>query len=437
MGWDALLRRVVMTMAALCVCMIATEAAAYPKRAEPYLFRSQLPDASKVTTDVKGADEFDTLARRHAAFVLLDELVNMSADGSGQLPWPSLEQRLHKEYGRGLGAAYDIAEPKGLRQKLFAYSASYQGDPAFTRPLLQRYLSEAAIAQIEPTLGAIEGRAHKAGESLMAAYASTPQAKEEAERAAMPAWALAIVDLPTYVWALAIGAWLFIAINRSYSPFAQSQKNPLLILVGPKRRTLRPDAGQIIDEKQRTEIKTRRYTSTTTDHLGNRVETPYTTVTSTEKHDIFYRRGDGSEGVINLTDFPVSTRKGHHLGIVWADLKKKSTSALLIHVYETQTTKFVDHAISSIVSPPGGVGLPVVLLGFWAGLSVVDLVAYVSNDAGDFGWIAAAVIVIASALLYLLVKSVLVGARVRKFKKQFATDILAVIPDPRASAATS
>ncbi|HEY5043029.1 MAG TPA: hypothetical protein VIK53_13615 [Verrucomicrobiae bacterium] len=141
--------------ATFAVLFWSIQANAYPLHNGEYLFWPQMPAAAQVLTDMKGKNDLDTAARQHAAFVLLIALVNVAADGTGQIPWPAREQELN--------GAYDHALPdwNGHRDEIMAESLQLQADPSFVQPFLKRYFTEAALDEIKPMISSLEASAQK------------------------------------------------------------------------------------------------------------------------------------------------------------------------------------------------------------------------------------------------------------------------------------
>ena len=128
---------------------------AYPLHNGDYAFWQSMPPASQVLADVKGTSDLDTAAHRHAALTLLIALVNISADGTGQLPWPPRQRALNAEYFNALPGG------NGDRDAMQAQSLRLQADQSFTRPFLRRYFSQPALDEIAPMLSTIESNAQK------------------------------------------------------------------------------------------------------------------------------------------------------------------------------------------------------------------------------------------------------------------------------------
>ncbi len=167
-----------MTRAAtLAVFFCSVPANAYPLHQGEYAYWPCMPAASQVLADVKGTNDLDTAARQHAAFVLLIALVNISADGTGQLPWPARERQLKSAYSKALP---DINGSLGAhRDEILAESLQLQADDSFVRPFLRRYFSEAALAEIQPMVAGLEASARNQIEAsgVVAAAPVAPSAQ--------------------------------------------------------------------------------------------------------------------------------------------------------------------------------------------------------------------------------------------------------------------
>jgi hypothetical protein len=146
-------RRIVALAAAFAVLFGSFPTNAYPLHSGEYAFWPEMPEASQVLNDMKGGNDLDTAARQHAALVLLIALVNVSADGSGQIPWPARERELNSAY---FGA---LPDGNGHRDEMMAASLRLQADPSFVQPFLRRYFSEAALREIEPMVSSFEAGA--------------------------------------------------------------------------------------------------------------------------------------------------------------------------------------------------------------------------------------------------------------------------------------
>jgi|SRR5665213_327412 len=142
-----------------------------------YLFWPQMPEAARVLADIKGKNDLDTAARQHAALTLLIALVNVAADGTGQIPWPARE--------RELNAAYYHALPdwNGHRDEILAESLQLQADPSFVQPFLKRYFSEAAVREINT----VEAGAKAANAQRQVKAANAQRKAAAANQSAVPA----------------------------------------------------------------------------------------------------------------------------------------------------------------------------------------------------------------------------------------------------------
>ena len=160
--------KIIALAATMAVLFWSIQVSAYPLHNGEYTFWSEMPQAMRVLTDMKGKSDLDTAARQHAALNLLIALVNVDADGKGQIPWPAREQELNHTYYQAL------PDGDGHRAEMQAESLQLQADQSFVQPFLKRYFSEAAVREIEPFIPDFESNALK-----HVAYADR-QAKREA-----------------------------------------------------------------------------------------------------------------------------------------------------------------------------------------------------------------------------------------------------------------
>src|SRR5580704_4572050 len=141
--------------ATIAVQFWSIQANAYPPHKGEYTFWPEMPEAGRVLADTKGKNDLDTAARQHAAFNLLIALVNVDADGKGQIPWPAREQELNHAYYQAL------PDGDGHRAEMQAESLQLQADQSFVQPFLKRYFTEAAVREIEPMISGFEAGAKK------------------------------------------------------------------------------------------------------------------------------------------------------------------------------------------------------------------------------------------------------------------------------------
>ena len=141
--------------ATFAVLFWSIQANAYPLHNGEYLFWSEMPTAAQVLADMKGKNDLDTAARQHASLVLLIALVNVSADGTGKIPWPARERELNGAYYHALPGW------NGHRDEILAESLQLQADPSFVQPFLKRYFSAAALDEIKPMVASYEASAQK------------------------------------------------------------------------------------------------------------------------------------------------------------------------------------------------------------------------------------------------------------------------------------
>ena len=128
---------------------------AYPLHSGQYAFLPEMPEAAQVLTDMKGKNDLDTAARQHAALVMLINLVGVSADGSGQIPWPARERELNYAYYHALPNA-------GVHSnEMMAESLQLQADQSFVQLFLKRYFSDAAQREIKPIISDFKARAQR------------------------------------------------------------------------------------------------------------------------------------------------------------------------------------------------------------------------------------------------------------------------------------
>jgi hypothetical protein len=147
--------KIIALAATFAVLFCSFQTNAYPLHNGEYAFWPEMPTAAQVLTDMKGKNDLDTAARQHAAFVLLIALVNVAADGTGQIPWPERERELNGAYYHAL------PNLNGHRDEILAESLQLQADPSFVQPFLKRYFTEAALDEIKPMVASFEAGAQR------------------------------------------------------------------------------------------------------------------------------------------------------------------------------------------------------------------------------------------------------------------------------------
>jgi hypothetical protein len=121
-----------------------------------FAFWREMPEVTQVIKDVQGKDDEETAAQRLVAYHLLDRLVNANADRIGELPWRPRESALHSAYTALIWKHTSIT---ARDKRIFDQAERFAADRAFTRPLLKRYFSQAALREIEPFVSGIETNA--------------------------------------------------------------------------------------------------------------------------------------------------------------------------------------------------------------------------------------------------------------------------------------
>jgi len=179
-----LLKTIVLAVT-IAVCFCSSQSNAYPLHSGEYAFMQNMPDAPQVLADMKGANDLDTAARQHAALVLLIALVNVSADGTGQIPWPARERQLISAYNHAL------PDFNGHRDEIQAESLQLQANDSFVQTFLKRYFSEAELGEIKPMISDFEARAQSqigtSQEETTASTASSTQMNNDFTSSTPPA----------------------------------------------------------------------------------------------------------------------------------------------------------------------------------------------------------------------------------------------------------
>lgn len=411
----------------------ANQAAAFPRHPEDYVFIDQMPTVEQVRKDVHGDNALDTDGRQHAAFVLLGNLVDVSADGKGVLPWPKRERELKSRYSSPLGVILgndDTFDEHDM--KVFYLSLRYRADPAFTRPTLEKYFTAAAMRELEPILDSMEAGAKQSYlRAQVPAGMTAPERPSEsaaALKAALPALLRPLVDVPVIAWIGCVIAFIVWLIMRAL-PFGLERNDPLKLRVGRQRYSLCYMTGEILKIDRTTSVSTSTTYHSVQGADGGWTSIPSTHVSAHREFRAFIQRPDGSEDDITLSHTDLPVREGHRLAAVWA-LKGRAKSGhyVFFHIYDMKRTQTMPVALEQVIRPRCHAGLPIILAALWLGLGLRPLLP-------ETPWLPPVALAVACLIAYGIVLSLILRSRRRAFANTIIDQILGAIPEPRPSGA--
>ena len=384
------------------LCLWACQAGAYPLHKGEYAFWSQMPDAARVTNDVAGDGDFETAARRHAAFVLLIALVNVSADGKGQLPWPQREQALNRAYYHALPHLDAIGAASGRTADLWARSGALQADPSFTRPLLKRYFSRDALREIEPYVSSFERLARVRAEQALVQSSPTRASAAIGEPLAT------VLRTSLYAVAGLSGALFLVGLFGELKVVRIVWAPKSMLLAGFRKYGIHTVTGVVRSPTKALETVTR--------VSGN--EYNVSSSSTTHVHDQFFIAHSGGEMPVQLIDFNLPLRDGHLFSAVWAIRRGRERGPfILLHNHTTNQRIVVDRVLRSMLRPrlwP----LPVLLLTIWAaGLQALFALTNFSQSSVGLAIPMAVGVTICGTIGWLLASVIIARWRVRRFRR--------------------
>lgn len=304
--------------------VLALPAHTYPAHEADYLFWPEMPEAARVAADMKGDDDAETAARRHAAAYLMNQLVNVSADGRKKLPWPPRERQLFHDYGALMGEALKL----GKREAVFKDAVALRTDPAFSKALFERYFSAAALRELQPVVANWPQNARRE-QNLMNKQANAEAATRATwaaeDRAAVAGWR---DEHPIYAWVwshywqLLGGSLLLSALGLAAMLRRRgiSRDDPSLLCIGMKRYRLVRVFGEVMSAStvDKASVTTSGGTGSTV--VGNTVYVDPVRVHTTQWQEqrFFLREASGREHDIAVVDAGLGLRPGHRLSALQA-----------------------------------------------------------------------------------------------------------------------
>jgi hypothetical protein len=299
-----------MPIAVVALVLLLSQVSPNQQQKGDYAFWPEMPEAARVIKDVQGSNELDTAARQLAASRLLFALVAANADRVGRLPWPPREQELYHAYA---GLEYESQRPNesGPRdQQIQAQSFHYQADRAFTRPLLARYFSPAALREMEPIVSGVEANAQSQIKLEEPSLATTAPAADSTPGP----WALVLKEWGPFLRSFMLSTvgllilTLIFSLREVSGPHLKADSKDALRLPDSLRRirVFRKgydaccQSGKIFDKELWTETNVTTTTSgggtyRTGDTISTTPITTSTNVNTTVYHRYWLRSPDGRE----------------------------------------------------------------------------------------------------------------------------------------------
>jgi hypothetical protein len=396
--------------ATIALFFSSSQTGAYPLHKGEYSFWRDMPEAAQVARDMIGRDDLDTAARQHAAFVLLLDLVNVSADGKGQLPWPAREQALSRAYSSALPHLDAISRANGRHEDMWARSRGLQADRSFTRPLLRRYFSETALREIEPFVSGFEFKAKQ-----LLRQAAVQRSRSRGVGAELQEYAPTIAALS--------GGLFLLGIIGGFRRVGLSADSPSRLVAGFRRYDVHTVTGVVRNPSKGFETRT---------HVSG---TGYNVTSSheTHVHDQFFIAHPQGEKTIQLVDVNLPVRDGHRFSAVWAIRKRaKRGPYIIFRNHSTNECTYIDRSLRRILNPriwP----LLMFLLAAWT-LTLQSLPRGPSFDQSFSQSVqgpVAVILTLLGTLGWLAMRAIVGRWRVRRFKKKDAKRLLDVL-DARA-----
>ena len=279
----------------------APRLAAYPVHKGEYAFLREMPDAARVVADITGEDQLDTAVRRHAALVLLLELVSVSADGSGKLPWPPREIALRRAYAAALPDLQEIGAASDSSEALWARSRQLQADGGFTRPLLNRYFSKPALGELDPFVSGFETRLRWL--SALEAVRKSPAGGNPQVELAVTLWRPRFFGIGTL-----FGTLFLVGLLGELKGFRLNGAHPPGLSAGFRRYTVHTVTG--IARSPSTAIENRTTVYGNADYVRSSTESVL--------HAQFFIAHSGGEQSVQLVNVNLPLREGHRVSAVWA-----------------------------------------------------------------------------------------------------------------------
>lgn len=390
-------------VAMMVLCSWSSRAVAYPLHKGDYAFWRDMPEAARVASDVTGKDDLDTAARRHAAFVLLIALVNISADGRGQLPWPPREIALNKAYSHALPDLHVLGVAAGREDELWAQSRRFQSDRSFTRPVLRRYFSEEALREIEPYISGFEARAR---------HVSAPRPAQFSAR--VPA---AVIPEPlagnVRTALLGVGALstllFLVGLLGELKGIRLGGANRSTLKAGFRRYELHNVTGFVRSPSKALETRTM--------VSGNQYGV--SSSSTTYVHDQFFIVHPNGEKPFQVVDFNLAVREDHRLSVVWAIRKGRDWGPYVMFRNHTTNERIVADKVLRGMLRPRIWPLPVLVVGVWA-IGLYSALAVPNLSESDIAVaVPIAMTVTALGILCWTVAFLIVlFGRVRRFKRR-------------------
>ncbi len=336
-------------VAMTALCCWSSQAGAYPLHKADYAFWRDMPEAARVASDVTGENDLDTAARQHAAFVLLIALVNLSADGRGQLPWPPRERALNGAYYHALPDLHALGAATGQQDDLWVRSLGLQADRSFTRPFLRRYFSERALREIEPYISGFEARASRQ---------SVPrtQFSSRVPAAVIPARLVSTARTALFGVAALSTLLFLVGLVGELKGARIGGANRSTLVAGFRRYEIHTVTGFVRSPSKALETRTM--------VSGNQYNV--SSSSTTYVHDQFFIAHPNGETSFQLVDFNLPLREGHRLSAVWAIRKGRERGPYIMFRNHTTNERIVVDKVLRRMLRPRIWPLLVLVVGVWA-----------------------------------------------------------------------
>lgn len=391
--------------------------------------QAEMPSVEQVAEAIRGTDDYDTAARRNAAFERLMAMArSLQGDRAFRNATSAEEKALVARYGQAASSiqkalieslpADQRAGPNSLRTQWYARTWDYQHDPGFNQALLERFFSPGFRQALAEAEAAERGSAAR-GKTMLedrppagavpARTQASPDTWSEAAAAVPPAWRWLFHP---WIWLAAFGALFAWGLVRGL-PFRLVDGDPMVLRAGGKRWKLHHFAGIVTDVQRWGEARQVPTSQTVTHHDGSQTTIHSSQVSVTNRAQVMVRNAAGRTDDIQLQDLSLAVAAGQGFAAIWALRGRKNTGPyVVLHNYDLGRSEFLP-AVSNVVAPP-----------FWPVWPLLGILA--AGGAG--GWIVAGAFVAWIAAWMSLRRW-----RRSTFERALVPRVLAAFPAPGAA----